>query len=138
MSIPRDLIAAYRAALYDVDAGVTMTLCVDRQSAVCDEVLRAHNATKAAVITAYNPRSRRTSDADNAAAHDALREAVMHLSKASFPSWARDPAGVWPVEPGFFILELAESDACALAKRFDQHAFVWIEKGGPATLVCTG
>lgn len=137
MSIPRDLITAYRAALYEVDAGVTITLCVDRQSPLCDQVLRAHNATKAALITAYNPRSRLTSGAHNAAAHAALRETAMQLNKAYLPSRARDPAGVWPVEPGLFILDIAERDARALADRFDQHAFIWIEIGGAATLVCT-
>lgn len=139
MSIPHDLIAAYRAALYDVDAGggVTMTLRIDQVSAACDSLLRAHNAHAAALITACNPRSRPTSAAENASAHDALCAAVARLGKAALPARGRDPVGEWPVEPGLFILDIAASDARLLAQRFDQHAFVWIEIGGLAALMFT-
>ncbi len=137
MSIPSDLIAAYRAALYDIDAGHGnwVTLRIGHSSTPCDEILRVHRAMTAAVITAYNPRSRKRSAVENASAHRALNEAVTRMGKTALPSRARAPDGSWPVEPGLFVLEIAGIEALALAQRFDQFAFVWIERGGPATLV---
>lgn len=139
MSVSNDLIAAYGAALYNVDIpdGAIMTLRIGQADDACDQVLRVHNATRAALITAYNPRSRLMMAAENESAHAALREAVMRMGKAALPSRASDPAGIWPVEPGLFIIDISESDARAVALQFDQHAFVWIESGRAAALMFT-
>lgn len=135
MSVPDTLVAAYQAALYEVDVTAESTLTL-QIGETCDRLLHAHGATTAAFLTAYNPRSRKQSAEDNAAAHRALLEAVARMGKVTLPARGRDPKGEWPMEPGLFILDLTREQALALARRFGQYALVWLESGAPAALVC--
>lgn len=137
MSVPPELIAAYRAALYDIDVAPDSVLSfhVERPCPRLDGVLRDHGVTTAVLLTAYNPRSRRHSAAENTAAHRALLDVVARGGKDSLPSRGRDPDGHWPAEPGLLILGLSRDEGLALAHRFDQYAFVWIECGAPPALV---
>lgn len=131
MDIPSELIAAYRAAVYDVDvtAESKLSFHVEKPCAALDDVLRAHDVDTAVLLTAYNPRSRRLSAAENAAAHRALLGVVARMEKPTLPSRGRDPEGTWPAEPGLLILGLTREEGHTLARRFDQYAFVWIERG---------
>ena len=137
MNVTPDLVAAYRAALYEVDATAEtgVTFHIDEPCAALDRVLDAHDAAKAVMLTAYNPRSRKLTAAENTDAHRALLEAVAHMKKSYLPSRGRDPQGDWPAEPGLFILDASREDGFTLARRFDQYAFVWIERGRPPALV---
>ncbi|MGE4064213.1 MAG: DUF3293 domain-containing protein [Rhodospirillaceae bacterium] len=136
MSVPSDLVAAYRAAVYEVDDGEgVVRFHVEEPSAALDGLLARRGACSAVLITAYNPRSRKQSAAENTDAHRALLDAVAGLQKQYLPSRGRDPDGEWPAEPGLFIFDLAREQALALARRFQQYAVVWAEKGSPPVLV---
>lgn len=129
MPVPPDLAAAYRAALYEVDAGAGAAIAfqVGRPCPALGAVLRAHGVGCAALLTACNPRSRRHTDAENARTTRALVAAVAAVGKAWLPGRGRDPRGAWPEEPGLFVLGLGEDAARALARRFDQFAFVFVD-----------
>jgi hypothetical protein len=134
--VPPELIAAYRAASYEVDDGESaIRFHVDESCPALDDLLRARGAPSAVLITAYNPRSRKQAAAENAAAHRALLDAVAQMEKQTLPSRGRDSGGKWPAEPGLLILDIDRAEGLALARRFDQYAVVWIERSNPPVLV---
>ncbi len=126
MSAPPDLIEAYKAATYELDFpdAATLKYRIGAHAAALDDVLRRHGAAEAAHITAYNPRSKKQSAAENAAAHQALLDEVARLGKTYLHGRGRDPQGRWPTEPGLLILDLTRDEGIRLACTFDQHAYV--------------
>jgi hypothetical protein len=137
LSVPSELVAAYRAALYEVDAGADSVISfrVEERCAALEDVLRAHAAGSAVLITAYNPRSRKQTAEENTDAHRQLLAAVAKMGCDVLPSRGRDPDGKWPAEPGLLIFNLSREDALALARRFGQYAAVWIETRGVPKLL---
>jgi len=51
---------------------------------------------ESALLTACNPRSRRAGPGANRAANARLWRRLRELGFAPWPSWGRDPAGIWP------------------------------------------
>lgn len=136
MSVSPNLIAAYRAALYEVEAdGNAIVFQIDQRSCALDALLAVHHASCAVLITAYNPRSRLQSEAQNAAAQEELIGAVRQAGKSFVLSRACDAAGTGPTEPGLFVFDLSRDAGLLLAQRFNQNAIVWIAHGQPASLV---
>ncbi len=135
MPVPPDLIAAYRAATYEIDAGgQALAFHVDRPNAALDALLAARGAVCAVLITAYNPRSQVQPEEKNAVAHGALIEAVRGAGKAYALTRARDPNDNGPTEAGLFVFDLSRADGLALARRFGQYAIVVVERGAPPAL----
>lgn len=136
MSVPADLVAAYHAAVYEVDAdGRPLAFHVGRPDAALDALLVEHGAMSGVFITAYNPRSKVQPEEKNAVAHGALVAAVRDARKAYIPARGRDAGDGGPTEAGLFVFDLARADAVALARRFDQYAIVFVERGKPPALV---
>ncbi len=136
MFVPADLVAAYRAAIYEVDVdGRPLTFHVDQANSGLDTLLAARGAQSGVFITAYNPRSHVRPEEDNAKAHGALIDAVREMDKAYLPARGRDAEDNGPTEAGLFVFDLSREDAVALARRFDQYATVLVEKGRPPSLV---
>jgi hypothetical protein len=136
MSVPSDLVAAYRAAIYEVDVGESVIrFRVEAPCPALEDLLRARDAASAVLITAYNPRSRKQSAAENTDAHRALLDATARERKTTLPARGKDPDGRWPAEPGLLILDITREAGLALARRFDQYAVVWIERGRAPALV---
>lgn len=136
--IPDDLRAAYRAAVYEIDTGggAAVEARIGRPCDALETLLRERGARTGVFITAYNPHSRRLGAAENTDAHRALLDAVAGLGNDFLPSRGRDPHGTWPAEPGLFIFDLKQADADALARRFDQYAYVRVTAGRAPELVC--
>ena len=137
--IDADLAAAYRAARYVVDApGGPLALSVGQPCAGVDALMRAAGCRSAAFITAWNPWSRLTPDASNAAAQQALESELHALGCRLLPGEGHDAAGAWPSERSVLALGLGAVQGLDLARRWGQNAFVWIEApGAPCTLVFT-
>lgn len=129
--------AAYEATDYRVDGGARGSFVIrsGARSAELDALLDASAADGWAFITASNPRSVRLGDADNARRMDALRARVRALGLPHFPGAGVAIGGDWPAEPSLLVVGIAEADAVALAREFEQHAIVAGRRGGPARLV---
>ncbi len=101
-------------------------------------LLSRHGVAAGAFLTAWNPFSRPTSDAENAAAQARL---LCDIEAAGF-AWlqgagkGRDPA--WPAEESFLILGISRGAAEALSRKHGQNAFVWIAGAAAPELVLTG
>jgi hypothetical protein len=136
VGVPSELIAAYRAAAYEVDVGESV-ICfrIDQPCPALDGLLRGRGVTSAVLLTAYNPRSQKRPADENMQAHRALLDAVAQRGNDSLPSRGRDPDDNWPAEPGLLILDLSRAEGLALAHRFEQYAFVWIETSQAPALV---
>jgi len=103
-----------------------------------DRLLNRLNARSGSFVTAWNPRSALATPAENATASAAMAaeiaargwRALRHMGVGD------DPA--WPAEEGWFLLDLDEATAEALAHAYGQNALVRIEPGRPGRLIETG
>lgn len=142
--------AVYRRAIYRVSAGragragrigrgqspeEAIDLRIGRRSAALDALLARHRATTWAFLTAVNPGSKRLDDDEN---RRRTRRLTAALARRGWPrrrGTGIDPAGRWPPEPSFLVLDADPDALVALASRYGQAAFVAGEVGRPARLV---
>ncbi len=129
------LIQAYRATGYRVQATEPFALRIDETCAACDTLLDTHGVTTAAYMTAWNPYSKAVSDAANAAAQAKLMEELNDASTAIFSGEGVGEHGDWPPEPSLFAVGISREIAAILAQKYLQNAFIWIERGKAAELV---
>ena len=96
--------------------------------------LQEHAATSWAFLTAWNPYSQRTTTTENAQRNARLRT---DLEKYQTFAAAGVPAkNNWESETSFFILDIPETVAVQLAKKYEQNALVY-GTAGNARLVWT-
>jgi hypothetical protein len=91
-----------------------------------------------AIVTAYNPASRRVSAARNRRADAALRRWIDRMGFRSHSVDAVPEEGnedAWR-EPGFAV-HCGRDEAVALGRRYGQNAVVWIDCRGRVSLVAT-
>ncbi len=133
--LDEQLIQAYRATDYTVHATETFTLRIEETCTACDSLMDAHNVATAAFITAWNPYSEQLSAAANASAQENLAAELAVESIAILRGEGVGRTGNWPPEPSLFSLGINRSTAVGLAKKYQQNAFIWIERGKAAELV---
>lgn len=133
---PIGLRAAYQAAQYEFNAdGRTYTLRVGEQNEAVPDFLKSHNATGAALITAYNPASLQLGQVHNTMANRALMSDLKDAKVQVFLGEGRDTAGLWPPEPSFLAVGIERSHAEALARKYGQYAMLWIDADGTVSLL---
>jgi hypothetical protein len=128
-----ELVAAYRATRYMAGDGGTFAT-IGTASAAMDALLDAHGAAWGVFITAWNPGSSPRDAAANRADHARMVDALAgtrHLPHVGVGE------GGWR-EEGFFVLDLPETVAVALARRFGQVAIVIARREEAARLILTG
>lgn len=123
-TLSTQLVEAYEAAEYCVDAGVSFVLRIGRPSAALARVLRRHGTAACAFITACNPEGQLLSAAENAARTLELEADLRRFSPLLLPASGVDPAGHWPEEPGFLVLGCAPAVIEVLGRRYRQNAVV--------------
>lgn len=141
MNDPRErLQVAYEATAYRVDVGPRggFVIRVGARCAEVDSLLAATGADTWAFITACNPRSVRLSDAENAARMARLERLVRQRGLEAHAGAGVGADAEWPAEPSLLVVGIAEGEAVALARAFDQHALVVGRSGEPARLVWLG
>jgi hypothetical protein len=132
-----DLEAAYRSTSYSVIVPGREPISI-RCGARClplDLLLAESRAREWAFITACNPRSAPLDDEANAERMMRLEMLVRGRGLACFQGEGQADDGDWPPEPSLLVLGIAEAEALALAREFEQHAIVAGERGGEARLV---
>lgn len=118
-------VQAYTETAYHVHGEPGFTLRVGEASA---ELLAAHarqGVDCSAYLTAWNPFSRKTDHATNAARQAELIDALTRLGLVCMPGLGRHPSNDWPGEDSVLALGLGLDAAMALGVRFDQNAIVW-------------
>lgn len=130
MAIAAELLSAYQATDFVVfDRDEEWVLKVGVPSPQIDALLDRHSATTATIVTAFNPRSRALAPEENAARH---RSMVRLLEERGLPflyGEGRDPSGDWIAETECIVFGISLVEGLELARRFDQNAVVFIERG---------
>lgn len=128
---------AYAATAYLVEAGPCgpFVIRVGERSAGADALLAAAGADAWAFITAANPGSVPLAAEDNAARMARLARLVRDRGLEHYPGQGIGAEAGWPAEASLLVVGLAEDDAVALARRFDQLAIVAGRRGEAARLV---
>lgn len=132
------LVAAYLATDYVVHAEPPFVLRVGQPCAALDALLAAAATDCAAYVTAWNPRSAPTGEAANRAAQARLEAELRRAGFAPVAGTGQDPAGRWPGEPSLLVPGLGRDAALALGRHYDQHAVLWMRRGGPVELAWVG
>jgi len=131
------LIEAYRATDYVlfVGDGHDVTLNIGTPNRDFDRVLDRRHTTTAVVVTAYNPRSIVLSDTENRARHAELT-ALLDARGCDYAlGEGRDPTGHWKAELECVVFGISLEDGLELARRFEQNAIVFVERGRAPELV---
>jgi hypothetical protein len=135
-SIDASLIAAYRATNYIVfDDGLEIVLRIEEINPAADALLMRHGAEQASVITAWNPHSVPSSDAENEPRQNELWHWIAQHHLFALPAEGRDPSGQWSAEESFLIFDITPQAAEELGRRFGQNAIVSISRGQAPSLI---
>ncbi len=129
------LIMAYLATHYRVDAATPFVLKVGEPSDSLAQFLTEQSAQCAAYLTACNPFSQPLSDADNLHRQSALENELNRRSLQFIRGTGQDSQGEWPGEASFLIFGLSLEASRALARQYEQNAFVWCAKDAIPQLI---
>ena len=130
MAIAAELLAAYTATDFVVfDGQERWALHVGAGSPRVDALLDRHGATRATIVTAFNPRSRVLTPDANEARHRALVRLLEARGVTFRPGAGRDPRGQWTAETECIVFGISLAEGLEIARRFDQNAVVFIERG---------
>lgn len=128
---------AYERTLYvAMDGKREVVARIGRSNPEIDRLIEARGAAELVFITAWNPRSAKASDAENAAAAMRLKDILADEDLDWLPHEGRSPDGDW-AEKGFAVFDLPPADALALAEMFGQNAIVWCAYDQPAAVLFT-
>lgn len=126
-TVSPQLLRAYREALYSVThADSLIELRIGQVNAALAQLLKAHQVSTAAVLTAYNPFSESTNQTKNATAQQELLQTLAQQGITRLSALGSDPSGAWEPEPSVLALGISLQHAEALADRYGQNAFVWV------------
>ncbi|MGA1342269.1 MAG: DUF3293 domain-containing protein [Hyphomonas sp.] len=131
-------IAAYQDTDYHVS--VRQNQFVLRIGQVSPDLLALFAETgqgSAVFITAFNPEGTLQADAQNQAAHEALRSALSVLTDFVFEGEGQgtgDNSG-WPAEKSFLALGVDREESARLGRRFRQDAVVYSGPDGVPELL---
>lgn len=130
MAIAADLLAAYTATDFVVfDGDERWALHVGVASPRIDALLDRHGAVCATIVTAFNPRSRVLTPEANRARHGALVRVLEEREATFLYGEGRDPSGHWTPEIECIVFGISLAEGLEIARRFDQNAVVFIERG---------
>lgn len=120
-----DTLRAYRETEYRVFADGAFVLRIGEYSAALAALHARRRVRCSGFVTASNPQSRPSSEADNARRHEELRRELVRRGLPGLDGLGRHPTNGWPGEASFLVPGLARDEAVRLGARFDQNAIVW-------------
>ena len=132
---------AYRATLYRVrlpGAELTLRIGIHDAAAARRLALRGGCRRHWALVTPCNPHSRRLMDWQNRLRHAGMEAGLQASGLVHYPSLHGDPAGRWPDEPGFLLVDPPRGLARALGRQYGQNAIVVGRLGDAPQLLYLG
>jgi hypothetical protein len=124
-----------RYVAYDGDAAIACVVGAPQPAMAA--LLARRGAAGGVFITAWNPRSKPLSPAENEAAHRWLAAEIAARGLVALPhrGFGADPA--WQPEEGLLVLGLDTAEALALAEARGQNAIAAVDAAGAARVVPT-
>lgn len=130
------LIEAYRRTEYRVFLPTeTVTLRIGVPSPALAAEIKRTDELGAAFLTAENPFSEPTLAAENTARQERLRDELTALGAIVLEGIGVGDDPTWPGEASYAVFGVSLDQACALGRRFEQNAIVWIGSDGTPELV---
>lgn len=134
-AISNDLKQAYEDTLFTAQIATPVYFKHGEINPKADALLVLFDVPSAALITAWNPYSQPKSEEENEASQQRLEEELTARGVKFLPSEGKGLIGEWPPEPSVLALGLEFRAAQDLAVKYQQNAYLWIEKGFPAELI---
>ena len=131
-SLDTDLLQAYRETDYFVSDDPPLMLNIDEQNDDARILLASFGVETAAFLTAWNPGSQKLSDDENDDRQTELLTEI-ELRRLNYLVGYGEHAD-WR-EYSYLILGINQEDATALAHRFEQNAYLWLDTRGIPELV---
>ncbi|MCX8211932.1 MAG: DUF3293 domain-containing protein [Lewinella sp.] len=122
-----ELHAAYLTTKYTCGR---YALKIGRSHPDFDDFLVREDFSTYVFITAWNPRSKALSEAENLARGQKLQLRLKELGLVFMPAAAHDPSEKWAVEKGVFIFNAGTEVVLKLATIWEQNAVVIGVRGG--------
>lgn len=132
LSLPQR--AAHRAARHVVRIPRALPLQVYTHSTELCQLLRKRAVLHAVVVTAHNPRGKRTSPGANAKAHTALGARLEALGYATLPGH-REALDGGLIEEGYLVLNISAGPLEELMDEFGQEVALWCPVTGDPVLM---
>jgi hypothetical protein len=132
--IPPELLAAYAATLYEIDAPAGAALIRIGQPVPEELHALAFRWDCLAVVTAFNPFSVTQSPEENLRRHEVLRGAVDAVGRRMLGGAGHDPSGEWDPETSLAIFDATNDELDDWMLAFGQNAIVVATRGGNAEL----
>jgi hypothetical protein len=132
---PGALLAAYEATDYKVDtssveSGTHLIRIGSQGGAGAAALLRALDARRAFIVTAWNPFSVRLQDDENSARQHRLVERLKERGYRWLPAKGVARDGDWPAEESLCVLDIEPQEVLELLDRFEQNAGVEVTETG--------
>jgi len=127
--------AAYKETHYRVHHEPPFTLLIGKTSQEMLGLFKQTGNHSAAFITAWNPYSKALPVEQNHQRQNSLRAVITARGLSSIPGIGQHPSNNWPGEESLLILGIDFEAVRAVARKFEQWAFVWIPASGIPELV---
>jgi hypothetical protein len=127
--------ASFRVTSYTVSTPRLLRLQAGVRNSDLIQLLRAHNALTAAVVTAYNPFGRKVAITQNKTRHAKLAATIKKLKLACLPAERKPQDNGTDAEAGYLIFNITGAQAEALLIEFDQQALLWCNQSGAPELM---
>lgn len=124
-----ELIKAYEQTDYVVEDDPPLVMHIGEQNDGLRILFASFNVESAAFITAWNPRSQKLSLDENYDRQAKLLDEIEKLRLNYFVGRGEHPSEGW-VEDSYLVLGINQDQAEALAREFEQHAYVWLPVSG--------
>jgi hypothetical protein len=131
-----ELFEAYLNTNYVVeDRGLELIIRIAEKNSDADNLFTESSVQGGAFLTAYNPYSQELSRSENESRQKELIDFLNEEDYEFFYGYGEGEDGQWKPEPSLFILGIDFQKAFDLARRFEQNAFVYVEKGKAPILI---
>lgn len=127
-ALPPDLEVAFTETHYIVHHQPPFTMNIGVFCPDLEKLMTEHKAMYAAFITAWNPFARQLSDKENEARLQTLKVSLSQRGLTYIDGIGQHPGNGWPGEPSVLILDMGREAVQALARQYEQLAFVWVDQ----------
>lgn len=125
-TIPTETIRAYLATHYCVHVETPFVLKIAQRSTDLAHAYQQLGVNSAAFITAWNPFSQRSTDAENNLAQSILVEDINQRGLRYVPGEGLDSEGTWLGEPSILVFDLSRESSKTIGVKYKQNGLVWI------------
>lgn len=126
---------AFEETHYIVHHQPPFTLRIGQHSPELDALLKDTGHDCAAFITAWNPMSQPLSQEEDRSRQQSLLKEINARGLTALQGIGQHPNNGWPGEESILVPGLQLEAARAMARKFEQLAFVWVKQAGPAELI---